>query len=631
MSERKLCYGCMEMKPAWETVCPHCGYAEGTDYDTNYMAPGTVLGERYAVGVLLGHNSEGATYIGYNNSIGCKVLIREYMPEGMCTRVKGRATISVNPSQVVQYKALMAEFTELNKTLARLRNTPHIRPTQDLFSMNNTTYAVYEYLEGYKLVDYLKENAGDLPWKRVSEMFPPFFTSLSLMHNSGILHRAISPDTIYVSDKGELRLCGFSISTVRTKNTELPCEIFGGYAAPEQYSPSAQQGTWTDVYAICATLYRILTGCKPTDAPSRLQNDNLCPPHEMNPGIPRHVSSAIMRGMSLFAGDRIQTVTELVTVLFEQHGEESHLTASVPPPASHTYQFSRKEAEEYRRREAEEHRRRQAEEERMRRQESYDDYVVDAGESVIDRIKIPIIIGVLLTCVLLVIAVIALNLLDMGPFNSSNSSRPKETSATTETVNNVVTETVGETETETRAGDSTMPNLIGKDYNTLKELRESDKWFTLDAEFAYNDEYANGQIFYQEIEPGDTFASGSTIKVKVSKGPSSIVLPSYDGYYLRDYEALLEEMGLTNYQTEAVVNYRYDSGMVVELSKPAGEKFDMTGKETLKIYYASNPETNPPETDPPTEPETDPPAEPETDPPAEPEPEPVEGGEEDVE
>ncbi len=238
MGERKLCYGCMQMKSELDRICPHCGYTEGSSYDQNFIAPGTVLNERYAVGVKIGHNSEGATYIGYNKSIGCRVLIREYMPQGLCVRVKGKATISVNPNQVVQYKALMAEFTELNKSLAQMRTLTHINPVLDLFASNNTTYAVYEYLEGIKLVDYLKENAGELTWKQVSEMFPPFFTTLSLMHNSGVIHRAISPDTIYVTEKGELRLCGFSIGTVRTVHTELPCEIFHGYAAPEQYSKS---------------------------------------------------------------------------------------------------------------------------------------------------------------------------------------------------------------------------------------------------------------------------------------------------------------------------------------------------------------------------------------------------------
>ncbi len=616
MGEKKLCYGCMELKLEAERVCRFCGHAEDAPYDLNYMAPGTVLNERYAVGIKLGHNSEGATYIGYNKSIGCKVLIREYMPQGLCSRVRGKATISVNPNQVVQYKALMAEFTELNKSLAQMRNLSHINPTLDLFASNNTTYAVYEYLEGIKLVDFLKDNAGELTWRQVSAMFPPFFTTLSLMHNSGVVHRAISPDTVYVTEKGELRLCGFSISTVRTVHTELPCEIFHGYAAPEQYNPTARQGTWTDVYGICAVLYRILTGCKPTDAPSRMENDNLCAPHEMNPSVPRNVSQVIMRGMSLFSDDRIQTVTELVTQLFE-HTEDA---IPVPPPVrSHTPQPQRPHNVTQRR---------VPEEEPRRRRNDYDDYDVDDHESVIDRIKIPIIIGVLLTCVLLVVAIIAASHLNMGPFAGSSNSRPVETTSSfTETMDNIVTEAPSETETETTIqADSNMPDLIGKDFETKKAQFEADGWIYLEATYEFSDEFKAGQIMEQSIAPGDPFASGDTVQVVVSKGPASVEIPDYKGKTLKQYEAELDALGLRDfYVTEAVTNYDYDNGEVIELNKEVGDKFDLTGTETLKIYYASNPETEPPTTttaapttpapttEPPTQAPTDPPA---TDPPA---------------
>ncbi len=619
MGEKKLCCGCMTMKSELDRICPNCGYAEDTPYDPNYIAPGTVLNERYAVGMMLGHNSEGATYIGYNKSIGCRVLIREYMPQGMCVRVKGKAIISVNPNQVVQYKALMAEFTELNKSLAQMRNLTHINPVLDLFATNNTTYAVYEYLEGIKLVDYLKENAGELTWKQVSDMFPPFFTTLSLMHNSGIIHRAISPDTIYVTEKGELRLCGFSIATVRTVHTELPCEIFHGYAAPEQYSPTGRQGTWTDVYGICAVLYRILTGCKPTDAPSRLDNDNLCHPHEMNPSIPWNVSRVIMKGMSLFSADRIQTVTELVTQLFD-HEE---IPAAVPPPAVEPQYRQRTQASRYP----------QQEEYSGYQEDDYDDYDVEDRDNVIDRIKIPIIIGVLSLCLLMVIAIVMLSLLDMGPFAGNKGDKTQNTTeATLETVDNVVTEPmIDETLATESTGDSLMPNLVGQHFESKKQKLEADGWLYLEATYEYSDEYEKGLIVSQELEPGEAFASGSVVKVVVSKGPSSIMLPEYSGKTLKEYEAELEALGLTNYTTEAVENYSYKTGYVIELSKDAGEVFDLTGTETLKIYYANNPETQPPTEAPtpaPTEAPTAAPTEAPTEAPTDaPEPQPDEGGE----
>lgn len=317
MSDLKLCFGCMEPMGSDETVCPRCGFDPHGTCLCNYLKPGTVLHERFLVGKMLAANGEGVTYIGYDSSVDCKVLIREYFPERLCSRVPNSTAINVNYEHLAQYKALMAEYTELNKALARLRNLSHLNPALDMFAENNTTYAVYEYLEGSTLLDYLKENAGELSWNTVRRIFPPLFTTLSLLHNAGVLHRGLSPETIFVTDKGEIKLTGFCISAVRTNDTELDAELFDGYAAPEQYFADRQQGTWTDVYGICAVLYRILTGCRATDAMSRQDYDILVPPNELNPKIPENVSEGIMKGLLLDGNARVRTITDLVTLLFD--------------------------------------------------------------------------------------------------------------------------------------------------------------------------------------------------------------------------------------------------------------------------------------------------------------------------
>ncbi|MBQ8922290.1 MAG: protein kinase [Oscillospiraceae bacterium] len=321
MSDLKLCYGCMEPLDG-ERVCPHCGYEQDATSLANYLKPGTMLHDRFLIGKTLEFNGEGVTYLGYDTAVGCKILIREYLPEQLCSRVPNSTEVNVSYAHLAQYKALMAEYTELNKALARLRNLSHLNPALDLFSENNTTYAVYEYLEGQSLLDYLKENAGELSWSTVRRIFPPLFTTLSLLHNAGVLHRGLSPETIFVTDKGELKLRGFCISAVRTNDTELDAELFDGYAAPEQYFADRQQGTWTDVYGICAVLYRILTGCRATDAISREDYDNLVPPIDLNPHMPENVSKGIMQGLALDGNERVRTVTDLVTLLFEEPAAE---------------------------------------------------------------------------------------------------------------------------------------------------------------------------------------------------------------------------------------------------------------------------------------------------------------------
>ena len=317
MSDLKLCFGCMEPLGDGENICKRCGYDQHATSLANYLKPGTLLHERFLVGKMLAANGEGVTYIGFDTSVECKILIREYFPERLCSRVPNSAAIDVKYEHLAQYKALMAEYTELNKALARLRNLSHLNPAIDMFAENNTTYAVYEYLEGSTLLDYLRENAGELSWNTVRRIFPPLFTTLSLLHNAGVLHRGLSPETIFVTDKGEIKLTGFCISAVRTNDTELDAELFDGYAAPEQYFADRQQGTWTDVYGICAVLYRILTGCRASDAMSRQDYDSLVPPSELNPKIPENVSEGIMKGLLLDGAARVRTITDLVTLLFQ--------------------------------------------------------------------------------------------------------------------------------------------------------------------------------------------------------------------------------------------------------------------------------------------------------------------------
>lgn len=626
MAENKLCMGCMEYKGA-SRVCPNCGYAENTPYLPSYIAPGTVLHDRYLVGKLLNSNGQGAEYIAYDTAVSCKVLLNEYMPDGLCMRVKGKPTISVNYNNLAQYKALMAEYTELNKSLAKMRSlSSHLTPTLDLFAENNTTYAVYEYIEGVKLVDYLKDNAGELNWSEVSAMFPPLFTTLSLVHNAGVLHRGISPETIYVTDKGELKLTGFCISGVRTINTELKTEIYPGYAAPEQYSAASRQGTWTDVYGICAVLYRILTGSKPDPADIRLEGDNLYTPQELNTNIPKHVSDVIMEGMSILGEDRIQTITELVTRLFDQPTAGFSKTQTLSMSRSGIMETSREMANEgqyggYNQNDDYYNDNYDNYDDNYDEYDDYDDYddddvEIEGGDenmSAFDRIKMPVIIGVLLFAIILVIIVIMVKLFGSG---SEDSNIRNTVSSSVAEVESATDNIVEMTEKTTKAvSEKTMPSLINKKYEDIKQKFEEEYKVTLDATYEENADYPKEIIFWQEIEIGQKIEEGMTIKVKVSKGKTTASVPEYENWKLEDYIKLVEEREI-EYTKVSEINFDYENGYVIRVSPDPGSEIDLEAGEVLTIYYADNPEeTTAPPTEAPTEaPETVPE---ETDPPEE--------------
>lgn len=582
MGERRFCYRCMEKYDMDQHICPHCGFDDRTPSNPMYITPGTVLRDRYLVGELLEYNGEGATYVGQDLSTDCKVMLREYMPVNFCTRVKNKATISVNYNNLAKYKAFMAEYTELNKSLARLRNNSNINPILDMFADNNTTYTVFEYIEGIKILDFLKDNAGELSWEQVSKLFPTLFTTIGILHNAGIIHRAISPETVFITTKGELKLSAFCISAVRTADAGLEYELFKGYAAPEQYSASSssRQGSWTDVYGVCALLYRSLTGCMPVDSLSRMKHDDLCEPAMLNSSIPEHVSKTIMDGMRLNGNDRIQTITELVTKLFEQpaqvkpvvpihdhsvkeyHEPEHYEERRVVPPPEPEYRKP-----EYR----------QPERDNRQRERRH---IEEEKPNTVDRLKVPVIIGILLMAILLIIGVFLMNILRPATDDDETFSRSSNS--------NITDEADPDATGDGNDGDTQVPDLLG-DFLELTEKNYSE-YFKFEITEVYNDEAAIDVIIEQDPEPGTFVPQGSTIKLTVSKGKEGGTIPDYSGLTLSQYENKLKEAGITNYSkvessnqygTPDSISSLQVNGVVVK----AGDYFSNKDGKKLIIYY----------------------------------------------
>lgn len=614
MGELKHCYRCMEEINEDLNICPSCGYDASTPNNPMYITPGTLLREKYLCGVLLEYNGEGATYIGKDITTGNKVKIREYMPINLCTRIKNRSAISVNYNNLAKYKAFMAEYTELNKSLAKLRNNPNIITVLDMFAENNTTYTVFKYTDSVKLLDYLKENAGELSWDQVSRIFPPLFNAIGILHNAGITHRAISPDTVYINDKEELTLCGFSVSSARTVNAGLEYELFKGYAAPEQYSASSnsRQGTWTDVYGVCALLYRALTGCMPIDSVTRLKHDDLHEPCVLDSRIPSHVSAVIMRGMSLSGRDRIQTITELVTKLFEQPSDDDDTATldysaadalrdaqeqqprPVPQPEyAHRSQEPRPRPRPQSGAQRSQHpqqgnaKRRPPQSsqngQRRRPPERYreEEYRYER-ESTAEKIKTPLIIGILLVAILLILGVLVYNVL----YHPEEEEDPRKKRRTT-SVSDEVSE---EAETTTNESNIEMPNLIGRFFD--QEVEKWSEFFTIEPTYELTDSYDIDIIYDQDIDVGTMISKGDVVKVTVAKGRMSSFIPDFEGMNTVAYKKALEKAGIPKDHYEFVeAKFSYGNpDSVIELkigdekAKP-GAIFDNKSDKKLSIYY----------------------------------------------
>lgn len=538
--------GCMNDK-TYDGPCKLCGYSDSTPCIPTYMEPKTFLAERYIVGKVISYNGEGAVYIGFDTATGIKVTIKEFMPDTLCTRKKGETEISVIPSYSALYKTYMSEFIDLNKTLMKLRGMSHIQTVLDVFCENNTAYVVFEYINGISLKTYLANSADEIAWEQAKELFSPFFTTLSLIHAAGIIHRSISPSTIFVTDKLELKLSGFAISAARTTGTEIPCEMFAGYAAPEQYTNEIN-GTWTDIYGVSAVLYRCLTGCTPTEAIAR-NGSTLMQPMLINRNIPENISAAIMEGLELSPENRIRTVTEFVDRIFTQ-----------PKPQ-----------------EIAEKKRRLSRKEKKQRSE---------------RIKLIVV----MIFVLLIIAGFAAAFImsEKGYFNPKTpetSEPPAQTSEvsqpvqTTPTVTQTTPQTPSEPESVVTGDTIKMPDFRGSTYEY--KVDQMKNVLTLVPEFVYTNEMPAGQIFEQSIEPGTIVNTGTNVNVTVSKGPSKVPLPDFRNTTVDKYKAELSKLNI-KYSIETKRSNEAENGKIFKCSVDVGDLVDVEHNQEIIIYLAQN-------------------------------------------
>lgn len=552
LKDTTLCMGCMCDK-TYDGPCKLCGYSDDAPCIPSYLVPKTFLNERYIVGKVLSYNGEGAVYIGYDTATGNKVDIKEFMPDTLCTRRRGEDEITVNSDVMPLYKTYMLEFIDLNKTLMKSRGMAHLQMVLDIFTENGTAYAIYEHINGIPLSAYLAETGREMSWEQVKQLFPPILTTLSLVHAAGIIHRGISPSTIFVTDKMELKLAGFAISAARTTNTEIACEMFAGFAAPEQYVSNEVNGTWTDVYGISAVLYRVLTAFTPQEAIART-GGSMLEPMMIDRDVPANVSRVIMQGMRLSTDSRIKTITEFVDMLFSA------------PTKQELYDNARPLTKQ------------QAKKLKKQRKE---------------RAKT---IAVLVCAAIVMIAFVVVFIWAAGNTGSesssenseSSASEPQESVATSSAASSTASSVENPPEEQISVPDAniSLPNFVNRRYESAVNQYMNTFTFKIEAS-EYNDDYPDGIIFEQDIVAGTMVAEGTVVTVKVSKGPGIVELPDYKGMSVTDYIAKLSELNI-KYKIETKKTNDAKDGQIAGCSKEVGDPVSVETSEEIVVYIAEN-------------------------------------------
>ncbi|MBK6090322.1 protein kinase domain-containing protein [Ruminococcus difficilis] len=305
------CYSCMNEIDG--SYCPYCNKENVADSVVYRLKPGTVLNKKILVGNCIGEGGFGITYIGRDLTLDRRVAVKEYFPNGYVNRNNNVSQLvsATTDNQVSFFKKGLQNFLEEARKIAKLTNVSGIVDVREYFEENGTAYIVMEYLDGINLSAYLRQNGIFKP-ETIFQLMLPITYSLQKMHEEGIIHRDISPDNIMYLTDGTLKLTDFgSARYFSNAQKEMSVVVKQGYAPEEQYSKNGDQGPWTDVYGLCATMYKCITGKIPVDAVDRIKQDTLIPPSELGIQIPEPMQVTLMYGLAVFKNDRCKSMQEL--------------------------------------------------------------------------------------------------------------------------------------------------------------------------------------------------------------------------------------------------------------------------------------------------------------------------------
>lgn len=335
--DKHFCPYCMSPVPEGE-ICPVCGLTAGNYVPSpHHLPPGTVLMDRYLVGRVLGEGGFGITYIGCDLRLEMKVAIKEYYPVDRATR---NASVSAEVTSFMgaaakSYERGKQKFLEEARIMAKMDKQQAIVSVRDFFETNNTVYIVMEYVEGITLKELVEKKGGRIAPEELFPMLEPLFKALSMFHETGLIHRDISPDNLMLED-GKIRLLDFGCAREAGGGKEtLTIALKHGYAPLEQYRQKGQ-GPWTDIYALCATIYYCLVGKAPPQALDRIGEDTLLLPTKLGVHLTEQEERALLKGLRIQPRRRFQTVAELHAALYEdapvEDEEPEQVMPAVAPP-----------------------------------------------------------------------------------------------------------------------------------------------------------------------------------------------------------------------------------------------------------------------------------------------------------
>ena len=307
-----ICPNCFHT-PYEGGACPRCRY---TATESGMALPyGVVLCGRYILGRLLGAGGFGLTYLALDISDNRVYAIKEYFPTSLAVRDRAGRMKYGGTGDLRVFEHGRRSFRREAEYLTIFKGEPLIVQVSNLFDANDTVYFVMEYLDGANLKALLRGLGGKLPLSYAVEILVTMTKALQTIHSRGLIHRDISPENIFVTKAGEKKIIDFGATREIGGPSDGAILLKPGFAPPEQYSRRGEQGPWTDIYALAASFYLVLSGVKIPDAKERGSGTPLASLESLVPEAGSALSHVVDKALALDAHQRYRSADEFLSAL----------------------------------------------------------------------------------------------------------------------------------------------------------------------------------------------------------------------------------------------------------------------------------------------------------------------------
>lgn len=585
MSEnsKKICLGCMQEINTDDIKCPHCGF-DPNAYKVNprCLRLGTKLAGKYIIGKVIGEGGFGITYIGWDEKLELPIAIKEFFPPKIASRdtTTGNNTIYMfDHADEKSFEEGMRRSVKEARSMSKLEAYEGIVSIRDFFNENKTAYIIMEYVDGETLKEYLKENEKMEP-EDVLKVMKPVMKALEQMHRTGMIHRDISPDSIMIRRDGQVKLIDFGAARVAQEEDEksLTVMLKRGFSPEEQYRSKGHQGPWTDIYALCATMYYMLTGVIPPESMERVLEDKYVSLKEYDIELDTKIADAIDKGLCVLAKNRYQSMSDLIHDIY---GEEEKLVIPKKDMAS------------------------------MEVESAVGETVLDDNSTVLmdDENKTvlvdeaeeinPIVVGknkivkfngkkkIFAVIVLLAIVLVG----GTFAFIAQNSGNKEELANVASKENAVTTPTVSPTPTAeiTATPEVLMPNLVNQKIEEITpQIQSIQQGANIKTIEVYSNTIPVGNIVSQLPEAGSLLNPSQPLVVtlEVSKGEELMTVPNVKGKSLTTAKSKLKKSGL-KLKTKSKYSSSYSKGKVISQNKKASAK--VKKNTTIQLVVSKGP------------------------------------------